>query len=380
MVSPQIDDRFSLRAITPVALSSYARSEGWAKVGAYRQYSDVYAADGKPEIIVPHTDVIDDYAMVVSDLVSIFAKVLHRDEASVYRDLMVADRDVLRVRVIDTDPNGLSVEISHELIRGTRSMLLAAAHSLGDSRPVYRTSASSEAADYLSRVRLRNTERGSFALILVSPAVAPRLKPSLISEDDDAPPKDRLVAQRLSESLFAARDAVDSAVAGDADAFENATASGVSANLCESVAGLVQSVSSFDVSFSWAMTRPSTSLRGPVAFSYGDLSILEEAALSFRASEPDYDRTLSGFIYRLTRNHIDIDGTVALRTSYDGDTRSVVAVLSQRDYAQAIKAHKSNSIVYLKGDLELVGNRMHLRNARLVDVVQAPTLQGLDVE
>ena len=268
MVDPRVDDRLPLSAITPLALLSYARSEGWEKIGVYRRYSDVYAGEGKPDIIVPRTDVIDDYEMVVSDLVSIFSKVLDRDEISVYRDLTVADRDVLRFRVIEADPSGLSFETGHDLIRGARDMLAAAAYSLGDSRRAYRSGTSGAAADYLNRVRLSHTEKGSFAIVLTSPTVAPRLGALMNDGEDEAAPKERMVAQRLSESLFATRGAAEAVVAGDAYAFEQAVESGVSANLCEAVARLVESVSSFEVSFSWAMTRPSSASRGPVRFSY----------------------------------------------------------------------------------------------------------------
>ena len=347
-------------------------------MGTYRQYSDIYTAEGKPDIVVPHTDVIDDYAMVVSDLIAIFAKVLDRDPTTVYRDLTVADRDVLRVRVLDADPDGLPFETGHDLFSGARSMLSAAANSIGDPRSVFQGRVNQQVSAYLNRVRLAHTERGSFALVIVSSVVAPRLSSSVLVDENESSPMDRLVAQRLSETLIATRYATDDAVAGESDAFEHAVLSGVSANLCEAVAGLVESVSSFDVSFSWAMTRPSTSSRGPVAFSYGDHSVLKEAALSLRRNEPEYDRSVSGFIYRLTRNRVEIDGTVAIRASIDGHTRSVAAVLNRSDYVKAIEAHSAKSIAYLDGDLERVGNRMHLRNARLVNVVEVPPLRGLD--
>ncbi len=374
MVDLRVDDRLPLSAITPLALLSYVRSEGWEKIGVYRRYSDVYAGEGKPDIIVPRTDVIDDYEMVVSDLVSTFSKVLDRDEISVYRDLTVADRDVLRFRVVEADPSGLSFETGHDLIRGARDMLAAAAYSLGDSRRAYRSGTSGAAADYLNRVRLSHTEKGSFAIVLTSPTVAPRLGALMNDGEDEAAPKERMVAQRLSESLFATRSAAEAVVAGDAYAFEQAVEFGVSANLCEAVADLVESVSSFDISFSWAMTRPSSSSRGPVRFSYSDHPILKEAALSLRSQEPEYDKPISGFIYSLTSKQVDIDGIVTMRTSIDSVGRSVVAELSRQDYVRAIEAHKTNSIVYLKGDLERIGNRLRLRNAKLVDVI-APALQ-----
>ena len=251
MATLRFDDRYPLRAITPIALSSYARSAGWDKVGTYWEYSDVYSGEGRPEIIVPRTDILDDYAMAVSDLIDVFARILERDEISIHRDLTLADRDVMRVRAIDTDPDGLPFEASHTMFSHTRGMLIAAANSLDDDRPVYRSVASGQVANYLQRVRLGHTERGSFALVIISPAVAPRLQTLLPDDADEVEPKERQVAQRLSQSLFAVRSAAERAVGGDTTAFGQVVAAGVSANLCEAVAGLVENVAAFDVSFSW---------------------------------------------------------------------------------------------------------------------------------
>ena len=92
-----IRDSEALLAISPAALSAYARAEGWARNGAYGDHADVYAAEEFPEIILPRTQRLGDYAHVVSQLIEIFAQVADMDEISIYRDLVTADRDVIRV-------------------------------------------------------------------------------------------------------------------------------------------------------------------------------------------------------------------------------------------------------------------------------------------
>ena len=112
MLGIKTEDHSSLKSVTPAALASYARAEGWLKIGTYRDYSDVYGAEGKPEIIVPRTAVIDDYEMAVSDLIKVFGNALHRDDISIYRDLTVADKDVLRIRALDAPSHSLPFEWS----------------------------------------------------------------------------------------------------------------------------------------------------------------------------------------------------------------------------------------------------------------------------
>ena len=378
MIITTPEDHLSLRTITPVALAHYARSEGWHKVGTYREYSDVYAGEGKPEIVVPRTDIIGDYEIAVSDLIKTFTNSLGRDGISIYRDLTLADRDVLRIRALEASIDSLPFEASHALLSRTRRMLVSAARSLTDNRRVYRTRPSSEVISYLRRINLGHTEGGSFSLIIVSPAIVPRLGPSVMDEEYAAVPMERRVAERLSDALSSTRDASARVSGGDTDAFEESALHGVSANLCESVADLVERVSPFDVSFSWARTRPSAAGRGPVEFSHGDVPILREVALNFRSLEPEYDKTISGFVYRLTQRHEQDQGTVSVQANVDGTSRSVVAVLSQRDYRIATEAHLSKDFVYLKGDLERGSGQLRLLSAQIIDIMRAPTLFDLD--
>ena len=259
---------------------------------------------------------------------------------------------------------------------------MAAAYSVDDDRLVYPAQASGYVNAYLNRIRLGHTEGGSFALVLVSPAIAPPLNILALDDEDDASPDERLVAQRLSQSLFAVRSAVGRATGGDLDAFSQPSvisASGVSANLCEAVADLVTGVAAFDVSFSWAMTRPSEARRGPVAFSHGDVALLQRVAQDMRRLEPEYGRRLYGFVYRLTRAEAEIDGAVGLRTNINGSERSVSAVLNRRDYEQAIEAHRTSAVVCLEGNLQTnAGGRRHLLDARLVETMPVPPLPGMD--
>ena len=68
---------------------------------------------------------LGDYADIVDRLISIFADVADVDEAALYNDLLVSDRDVIRARADNSDTDG-SIDISDgaNLIIGARDMLL----------------------------------------------------------------------------------------------------------------------------------------------------------------------------------------------------------------------------------------------------------------
>lgn len=365
-----IQDKEALLAISPAALSAYARTAGWAKVDTYGEHSDVFTGEGLPEIILPRTAHLGDYARVVSMVIEIFAKVADVDELTLYRDLVMADRDVVRVRAVDSDDSG-SVAVSDgvDLMSGARDMILAAACSLQEPQPLYRAGANRKARDYLSRVRLGQTEQGSFAITLLSPVISPPIQQPLFSALDGDDPIERQVTRRLADALAATREATEKTVGGDAGAFSEAVARGVSANLCEALVKLIEPFPTLDISLVWARTHPMSTARNVVRFAAHDAPILRQVARSFREREPRPDIRLFGVVQRLKRYETDTEGTIALRASIKGQNQEVVAVLKQSDYERAIQAHKTKSPLVMEGDLERTGQRWRLLNPRIADVI-----------
>ena len=366
-----IQDKKALLAVSPAALSAYARTAGWTKGDTYGEHSDVFTGEGLPEIILPRTAHLGDYARVVAMVIEIFAKVADVDELALYQDLAMADRDAVRVRAVDGDNSG-SVAVSDgiDLLSGAHDMILAAACSLQGPQPLYRAGANREARAYLNRVRLGQTEQGSFAITLLSPVISPPIQQPLFSASeygDD--PIERQVTRRLADSLAATREATEKTVGGDTGAFSEAVARGVSANLCEALVKLIEPFSTLDISLVWALTHPMSTARNVVRFASHDAPILRAAARSFRDREPRPDICLFGVVQRLKRGEMDTEGTVALWTSIDEQNQAVVAVLKQSDYERAIQAHETKSPLVMVGDLERTGQRWRLLNPRIADVI-----------
>ena len=365
-----IHDRGALLAVSPVALSAYARVAGWSRQEQYRMHSDVYVGEARPEIIVPRTERLGDYASVVATLIETFANVAGQDELTVYRSLVTADRDVVRVRASESDDGSVALNDGVDLIGGARDMLLSAACSLRELQPVYRAGANREAADLVKQVRLGQTEQGSFVVTLLTPVVPPPI-PALFPDPDDLnAPIERRMTRRLVEALTAARQATERTAAGDESAFGDAVASGVSANLCEALVRLIEPFPTLDCGVSWARTRPVTVPGTVVRFGRADAALLREAARSLRDRLPRPDVRLYGFVRLLKRGEADDDGTIGLVTDIDGQRQSVTAVLGQLDYERAVQAHGDRALVVLTGDLERMSQRWRLLNPRLTDVMR----------
>lgn len=367
----RIQDRDALLAVSPVALSAYARAEGWSKAEAYGDFSDIYVADGLPEIILPRTENLGDYADVVSTLIGIFARVADVDELTLYRNLVTADRDAIRMRAADSDDGTVSMIDGVDFVRGASEIILAAACSYHRPQPLFRAGANREAREYLRQMRLGQTEQGSYVVTLLSPVVPPPMQLTLDLGPEELPDDalERRITKHLASSLKAARRAIEGTVGGESDAFAEVVDKGVSANLCEALDRMIMPFSTMDVSFVWARTRPMSSAREVIRFSNDDAPILREAARALRQRGPRHDESLVGFVNILNRTEDQEEGKIRLKAEIDGQMHSVNAVLDQSEYARAIQAHAEQAIVIAEGDLERVGQRWNLLNARIKKII-----------
>ena len=365
-----IRDREALLAVPPAALAAYARDLGWSRVEPYGDHSDVYDADDLPEIILPRTQHLGDYVSVIAQIIEIFSDAAEMDELSVYRNLITADRDVIRVRAPGRHDDGtIAINSGLDLLNGSSDMLLAAACSLSDPRPLFRAGANREATDYLSRVSLGQTEQGSFVITLLSPPIAAPLQTRLTRQYEPADdPFERQVTRRFAESLEAVKEATERATAGEANAFWETVKNGVSANLCEAVVRALVPFPELAIGLSWARTYPRDTRRTAIRFSSSEVPIIRQAARSFRDREPEPDTRLLGLVRRLTQEQQETKGTITLNASVENKMRAVTVVLSQADYHRAIEAHRDKLAISIDGDLERLGQRWHLLNPRIVDV------------
>ncbi len=374
-MSINLYDRNTLLDVSPTALSAYARTAGWEKHGTYRTHSDIYVGEDLPEIIIPRTEHLGDYASVVARLIKSFARAGHQEETSVYRSLVTTDRDAIRLRVEESEEGSVKLNEGVNLIQGARDMLLAIACSLDKSNEVYRVGP--KATEIVSGFRLGQTDRGSFVVTLLTTIIPPPI-PSLFPDqpDPDAPAERRLTT-RLMEALTVVRTAVEQTASGDEDAFCDTTKSGVSANLCEALDKILSSFSTLDVSVSWAQIRPNTRPNRTIRFGVKDAPLLQHVAQIFREHAPQPDIELSGHVQLLKRRENEENGTIRLNTFVNEKQHSVTALLERQDYEQAVQAHREKAMVVLSGDLGRMGQRWRLWNPSLKRVLSQ---EGADID
>lgn len=281
--------------------------------------------------------------------------------------------DIIRLRA--TGPSvgqgRVPVELGTRLFGLSRELLLAAACSAHDPRSVYRARKPAEAMEFLRRVKLAAPEQGSFIVTVHAP-IPPGLQPALMEGMEEVP-FERRATLTLASAATAARQAAEQALlGGGADPFLNGTAAGISANLCDALAGFVDGdeTTGLDLQFGWAASRlvPAGT---PVAVHVGsDLSpILREGARLLRATGSTPDFELEGAVVRLDSNNPGAGGVAVIAGQVDGQPRKVRVPMDTTDYALAIRAHEEGQLLRCEGELVRQGRRFQLDRVRHVDVV-----------
>ena len=126
-----------------------------------------------------------------------------------YRDLATSDRDVIRVGAPEAEDDGsVHIEAGVELVVHARDLVLSAACSAWDPRPTYRAGKVRRADEYMNRVRMGQTEQGSFVVTLLAP-VPPAIEQTQLWPSESEEPYERLVTRRLAGGLDAAAAAIE---------------------------------------------------------------------------------------------------------------------------------------------------------------------------
>ncbi len=363
------------RAVALRGVHAYLRANGWVRaVDALRATADVYLSpqDGREAAIVPASEEYADYGTRIFQIAQQIGRIEGRQRLAVLSDLSLSDSDLVRVRLSNAAAdNTVRLTDGAAVLEQAKNLLLAAACSADRPQRMYRAGRNKAAGKYLDRVRLGQSERGSYVINLLSP-VAPSLhRQGTLGLVE---PFERRVTRMLASGVRASRHAMDRVNRGVADIgeFESRLAEGISANLCRSVARLTEAGNGLEISVSWAMTRPDqqdVGQRVTVAFRPPDVALLEEAARVLADRQERTNEEIQGYVSRLAREKTDPKGTATIKAFVDGTMASVQAVFDSEDYGEVTRAHEARLSVSLEGDLRREGQRWHLRNPRGVTVI-----------
>jgi hypothetical protein len=382
-VDVKITDLAALQACSPDQVSLYLRANRW--IPELVQGGTVWrlANDSDTEVFIPGSATMKSYSAFLADALNTISEVENRSELPIIREIAAASSDVQYIR---TKPEGEAGTTS--LSDGVRSyeglkqwLLSAAVYEASDQNYLVQpTRKPNRALDFLRKVRLVPAFPGSFVIAAQIPIVRQMSQQQAIFDDPQLAladqPFERRVSLRLHDATAATLSATHEVLTAgrDVDAFKERSSRGVSANLCEALVNLGgENEVPFEVSFSWAMSRP-VEPRPPIKVSPREIEVIQEAARELRSDAPEEDVRIIGGVTRLHREGSLGPGEVSIAGVIEGDTaerlRRVWLQLTEEDYSEATRAHKDGNTVSVRGNLIRRGNRYFLQAASAFQVLQ----------
>jgi len=159
---------------------------------------------------------------------------------------------------------------------------------------------------------------------------------------------------------------------GDLKAFDDAILSGASANMCDALLGFSgeKHNRTFEITIS-AAPGPLFAIE-PKKFKFesNHVELLEKAASYYKDDYILPQRTLMGYIRKLSRPKDKTSGTITLQAQVGDVERNVQVELSGDDYHLAVLAHDSSEPVKVNGDVHIKSKRSRLLNPTNFGVVR----------
>lgn len=172
-------DAILAETVKPLGVHAYLAANGWTRIGpCHGDTGDVYRLheDEHEAVLVPASATFADYVTRIVQLAEILGRVENRRRTAVLTDLSLAGVDLIRIRLPEAhDDSSIPLSAGVDLLQESRKLLLAAACSASRPQRMFRAGRHQQAAAYVDKVRLGQTEPGSFVVNMLAP-ISPSLR------------------------------------------------------------------------------------------------------------------------------------------------------------------------------------------------------------
>jgi hypothetical protein len=366
-----------MAAIELARFANYLRETGWAlddddgRTTLWRPQRP--GSDNDIRIVLPAREEVRDYQARMGEALRALAFVERRTQREVANDIRFGGADSVAIRLTPAAPPGEApLRIFYSAVAALRNYVTASAAALEIRSFVLPPRAPGRAELYAGQARVF-TQPGSFVLGLALPLAdaydepwQPADQESLVSVVPQ--PFGRRVTNRM---LVAARRALrlaDAVNSGEQPLQGFARLDRDSANATE-----LASLAAFGgpdhepYQIRFAMSPLAPGVYEPetvrIRVAPGQQRILGEAADFLRTRQPRADVPVIGLVVRLFRATSLGPGEIVVQGLSDdsGEAHRFRVELSERDYNDAVRAHRDGLQVAIRGDLVVRGTRLSLR-------------------
>ncbi len=370
------------RTVPLATLRRYLTLNGWRLFTDIKRGTDIYkltlGAGPEVEIVLPQVTSGSDTLRRIAEALRTLSQIGDQDLPSVTALIRAVAIDVLRSTVPDAlvRNEAIHLGVAEGFIKNVKQLLSAAATTELSPEPFFGR-IKKEAKEFADDCRFGHTFRGSFGFTIETP-ILPNKSPTL-EIVDQTPPFERRVMQRIARGLKTVQMAV---AEQDATPITNGFRTGLSANMCEELVDLAESIKGERLGFEFAFSpewRVSPDIivgeRYEVTMAHVDL--IKDAAKRLRLQEFERDRTITGRIVRLKsdKDPSDLLNTTGTREvsilweSADFGEINVRVALAPPEYLQAVEAHKTGRQIRVGGLIERIGKTWRLSQPREFTIV-----------
>lgn len=360
-------DRALLKSIRPDQLRAYLVQTGWTSESKIGEFATVWhrpsELEFEHEVLFPEKIELRDYVERIADAVVNISTFEKRSTYKVAKDIANFFSDTVSIRVVHNDvENGtIPLEDGVKLFEKAKDLLSSAALSTISKKRYFFGSRPAEASNFLSKVRLGQTEIGSYIVNVVVP-----LNTEITNNLFDRKSFSRYVTTTLGEGLSSLKELTKNSQ-NKSKVLEALVTHGVSANMCDALIGLSgeNRKRGFDIGISFSASEIIES-HSTVSFSFSsdDVPKIEEASEYLKENYMIENATLSGPVKKLDRANTEENGTVTIVAFVEDRDRAVSFELSLDEYHEAVLAHDQKLIVEISGDVHIGPRSAKVLNPR----------------
>lgn len=356
-----------LKKIMVEQVKNYLHFKGWQQDEKIEKLGTIWHRPeiefSAYEIILPESNDFKDYTDRILDIISNLSQVEEQKTEDILNDLMGFFFDKISIRILhdDVEDGSVPVEDGVLLIKNARELISAATLSAIYGKGYYAGKRPNKAIEYLSSIKLGQTETGSFIVNLISPLEFKKKSNLFVSEEN-------LFSREVTNKLVGGLSALVNCL-GDNDISDlsESIKKGLSANLCDAIV----EISGFErkrevrisISFS-AKVKKEQNIPNEFVFKKKDIQGIEKVSDTLKMANIFNNHVISGNVIDLRRGVNQMDGTIIVPHSINGTTRHVNIYLEKEEYEEAITAHKEQKGVECTGELHLYPRKSTLFNPR----------------
>ena len=282
----RITDSSALRNISPAQITAYLRGRGARQVGELSGRAAIWSWQDE-EFLVPVAVKFGDYAYRVADILAALEKIEKRSQLAIVADMRLSDFDVVRIGCFPQEGEGETLGLAQavDFLGHARDLLMAATIAAAH-KVCYRDGTSRLAEEFLKSVRIAWGECCCCAVRLVVPIEPAR-------ENVDAPfEKYALYAQSVVPTLHESLEALyltaqKTSQDGSIEDFAKAAARGLTANMCDALAGMYMDLGAkrLELQFAYSANRCQPRPCARICLETASILLIKSASRAIRAKK-----------------------------------------------------------------------------------------------